>query len=43
MNDTEWLGWTPARTRLDASQKKRIAERYTAGETMAELAREYEC
>ena len=28
---------------LDASQKKRIAERYSAGETMAELAREYEC
>jgi DNA invertase Pin-like site-specific DNA recombinase len=28
---------------LDASQRKRIAERYTAGETMAELAREYGC
>jgi DNA invertase Pin-like site-specific DNA recombinase len=28
---------------LDASQRRRIAERYTAGETMAELAREYEC
>ena len=28
---------------LDASQKKRIAERYASGETMAELAREYEC
>jgi hypothetical protein len=27
---------------LDASQKKRIAERYPAGEAMAELAREYE-
>ena len=28
---------------LDHSQRRRIAERYTAGETMAELAREYEC
>ena len=28
---------------LDAGQGRRIAERYTAGETMAELAREYEC
>jgi DNA invertase Pin-like site-specific DNA recombinase len=28
---------------LDASQKRKIAERYAAGETMAELAREYEC
>jgi DNA invertase Pin-like site-specific DNA recombinase len=28
---------------LDAGQRRRIAERYTAGETMAELAREYEC
>ena len=28
---------------LDPSQRRRIAERYTAGETMAELAREYEC
>jgi DNA invertase Pin-like site-specific DNA recombinase len=27
---------------LDASQRKRIAGRYAAGETMAELAREYE-
>jgi DNA invertase Pin-like site-specific DNA recombinase len=27
---------------LDASQRRRIAERYTAGETLAELAREYE-
>ena len=30
-------------TALDASQRRRIAERYAAGETMAELAREYEC
>ena len=28
---------------LDASQRRRIAERYAAGETMAELAKEYEC
>jgi DNA invertase Pin-like site-specific DNA recombinase len=28
---------------LDAGQRKRLAERYAAGETMAELAREYEC
>ena len=28
-------------TALDHSQRRRIAERYTAGETMAELAREY--
>jgi DNA invertase Pin-like site-specific DNA recombinase len=28
---------------LDPSQRRRIAERYSAGETMAELAREYEC
>jgi DNA invertase Pin-like site-specific DNA recombinase len=28
---------------LDASQRKRIAERYAAGETMAELARDYDC
>ena len=28
---------------LDAGQRRRIAERYTAGETMAELAREYGC
>nr|WP_157158492.1 recombinase family protein [Bradyrhizobium sp. WSM1253] len=28
---------------LDPSQRRRIAERYAAGETMAELAREYEC
>ena len=27
---------------LDASQRRKIAERYAAGETMAELAREYE-
>ena len=26
---------------LDHSQRRRVAERYTAGETMAELAREY--
>src|SRR5215831_11637776 len=30
-------------TALDAGQRRRIAERYAAGETMAELAREYEC
>jgi DNA invertase Pin-like site-specific DNA recombinase len=28
---------------LDPSQRRRIAERYSAGETMAELAREYDC
>lgn len=28
---------------LDAGQRRKIAERYAAGETMAELAREYEC
>jgi DNA invertase Pin-like site-specific DNA recombinase len=28
---------------LDASQRRRIAERYAAGETMAELARDYDC
>jgi DNA invertase Pin-like site-specific DNA recombinase len=28
---------------LDAGQRRRVAERYAAGETMAELAREYEC
>jgi len=28
---------------LDAGQKRKIADRYAAGETMAELAREYEC
>jgi DNA invertase Pin-like site-specific DNA recombinase len=28
---------------LDATQRKRIAERYAAGETMAELARDYDC
>ena len=28
---------------LDAGQRRRVAERYGAGETMAELAREYEC
>jgi DNA invertase Pin-like site-specific DNA recombinase len=31
------------RSVLDASQRKRLAERYAAGETMAELAREYGC
>jgi len=30
-------------TVLDHSQRRRVAERYTSGETMAELAREYEC
>jgi DNA invertase Pin-like site-specific DNA recombinase len=30
-------------TALDAGQRRRVAERYAAGETMAELAREYEC
>jgi DNA invertase Pin-like site-specific DNA recombinase len=30
-------------TALDAGQRRRIAERYSAGETMAQLAREYEC
>ena len=30
-------------TALDASQKRKIAERYANGETMAALAREYEC
>ena len=34
------FGRTPV---LDASQRKRIAERYASGETMAELAREYDC
>jgi DNA invertase Pin-like site-specific DNA recombinase len=29
-------------TALDLGERKRIAERYAAGETMAELAREYE-
>lgn len=28
---------------LDAAQRREIADRYAAGETMAELAREYEC
>jgi DNA invertase Pin-like site-specific DNA recombinase len=31
------------RSVLDPSQRRRIAERYAAGETMSELAREYEC
>ena len=30
-------------TALDAGQRRKIADRYAAGETMAELAREYEC
>lgn len=30
-------------SRLDAGQRRKIAERYAAGETMAELAAEYEC
>src|SRR5262245_3836177 len=34
------FGRTPV---LDASQRKRIAERYANGETMAELACEYDC
>jgi DNA invertase Pin-like site-specific DNA recombinase len=28
---------------LDPSQRRRIAERYSAGETMAELSRKHEC
>jgi hypothetical protein len=28
---------------LDAGERRRIAERYAAGETMALLAREYKC
>lgn len=28
---------------LDVEQRRKIAERYAAGETMAELARDYEC
>jgi len=28
---------------LDAGQRKRIAERYAAGESMLHLAREYDC
>lgn len=28
---------------LDVGQRRKIADRYAAGETMAELAREYEC
>jgi DNA invertase Pin-like site-specific DNA recombinase len=28
--------------KLDPGQRRKIAERYSAGETMAELAREYE-
>jgi len=30
-------------TALDHGQRRRVAERYAAGETMAELAREYSC
>jgi DNA invertase Pin-like site-specific DNA recombinase len=30
-------------SRLDVGQKRKIAERYAAGETMAELAVEYDC
>jgi DNA invertase Pin-like site-specific DNA recombinase len=30
-------------TVLDAGQRRKLAERYAAGETMAELAREYDC
>jgi DNA invertase Pin-like site-specific DNA recombinase len=30
-------------TALDHSQRRRVAERYAGGETMAELARDYEC
>ena len=30
-------------TALDHGQRRCVAERYAAGETMAELAREYEC
>ena len=30
-------------TRLDASEKRKVAERYAAGETMAQLAADYEC
>ncbi len=28
---------------LDAGQRRKIAERHSAGETMAELARDYDC
>jgi DNA invertase Pin-like site-specific DNA recombinase len=28
---------------LDVGQRRKIAEKYADGETMAELAREYEC
>ena len=30
-------------TRLDAGEKRKIADRYAAGETMEQLAEEYEC
>jgi uncharacterized protein (DUF433 family) len=28
---------------LDAGQRRKIAERYATGESMAELARDYDC
>ena len=31
------------RSVLDASQRKKVAERYAAGETMAQLAADYSC
>ena len=34
------FGRTPV---LDAGQRRKIAERYASGETMAELARDYDC
>jgi DNA invertase Pin-like site-specific DNA recombinase len=38
------LGTTFGRPRsLDEGQRRKIAERYAAGESMAELARDYEC
>ena len=33
----------PLGSALLCSQKRTIADRYTKGETMADLAREYEC
>jgi len=38
--DNTGARWSPARV---TPQRRRIAERYAAGETMAEPAREYEC
>jgi hypothetical protein len=49
-----WLTWATAipyqqpaafsgPTRLDAGEKRKIAERYANGETMEQLADEYEC